>query len=497
MASKKAEAGSLKLLEAWEPPEGAGDPVGCIATTFTFDPVFFEEHCLSRFLRLETDPREDRAAYLIEREEKLASTCVSVLVDRSTAEGSASPRWDVLPVPVPRGILHAKISVLAWHNWIRVLIGSANLTEPAYRKNQEIMGVLDFRDGGEAPIEILGESLRFVEGMAALAPGRLDGLGPKTRLLALVRKLFERSQGWRAVPLSPRESPQVVPIFLGPIDQFRTPILVRLGQLARERGGPATEASVLSPFFDQASGPTYPGTTSLLVTMTDRGQRSIQFLIPSERLPDGRIRLRAPKSLLRSARKTAEYSVYPIVENVENEVRPIHAKSIWLRSSRWHVYMIGSSNFTSAGLGLMDHPPNVEANLAYLFPDEGPLVRRGKQTLPPIGDRLEELESALWEPLGEDESEDTQPSSVLPVGFEEALFAPDETGGLLELHFGPTLPLTWTVSIPGSSVHVYSESQHIESSCPSEVRLPWHEKLIPTALEVQWRNNPGQTCSAP
>jgi hypothetical protein len=112
MAKRKGNASAQQLLEAWEPPEQAGEPIGCAATTFTFDPVFFEEHCLSRFLSLETDPREDGAAYLIEREEKLAVTKVAVFVDRSNMDGSASPRWDVLPVTVPRGIFHPKISVL-------------------------------------------------------------------------------------------------------------------------------------------------------------------------------------------------------------------------------------------------------------------------------------------------------------------------------------------------------------------------------------------------
>jgi len=57
-----------KVLDAWVPPEDAGEPIGCVATTFTFSPVFFEEECLGRFLKLETDPKEDGQLYLVERE---------------------------------------------------------------------------------------------------------------------------------------------------------------------------------------------------------------------------------------------------------------------------------------------------------------------------------------------------------------------------------------------------------------------------------------------
>src|SRR5262249_16349452 len=119
MAKRKESESEQRLLDAWEPPDDAAQPIRCVAPTFTFDPGFFEEHCLSRFLQLETDPREDGAAYLIEREEKLAVTNVSILVDRSHMDGAASPRWTVLPVTVSRGIFHSKISILAWHNWIR------------------------------------------------------------------------------------------------------------------------------------------------------------------------------------------------------------------------------------------------------------------------------------------------------------------------------------------------------------------------------------------
>ena len=75
-----------KLLDAWKPPEGAGTHVGCIATTFTFSPVFFEEECIGRFLQMQSHATEDGPMYVIEREEKLADVkCVSVLVDITSA----------------------------------------------------------------------------------------------------------------------------------------------------------------------------------------------------------------------------------------------------------------------------------------------------------------------------------------------------------------------------------------------------------------------------
>ena len=107
MGKRKHEGkpGYGKLLDAWVAPDDAGDPVGCLATSFTFSPVFFEEECLARFLQLESDPTEDGPVYLVEREEKLAQvTCAAALVDQHHCRGSRSLRWDLLSARMPEGL---------------------------------------------------------------------------------------------------------------------------------------------------------------------------------------------------------------------------------------------------------------------------------------------------------------------------------------------------------------------------------------------------------
>ncbi|MFC1569128.1 hypothetical protein ACFL4L_02730 [bacterium] len=36
------------MLDLWRPPKYSGDPVGCLATTYTFSPGLFDEQCLAR-----------------------------------------------------------------------------------------------------------------------------------------------------------------------------------------------------------------------------------------------------------------------------------------------------------------------------------------------------------------------------------------------------------------------------------------------------------------
>ena len=160
---KDKKPGYGKLLDAWIPPGGAGEPVGCVATSFTFSPVFFEEECLGRFLQLESDPTEDGAIYLVEREEKLAQVaCAAVLVDQHHCKGARSLRWDLLPARVPNAILHAKVAIMRWQHRVRILVGSGNLTEDGYRKNQEIFGVLDYHENSAAPRSVLKHLVSFL-----------------------------------------------------------------------------------------------------------------------------------------------------------------------------------------------------------------------------------------------------------------------------------------------------------------------------------------------
>lgn len=58
-----------RFLDFWERKESYGAPVGCLATTFTFDETFFELECL---VGVETDPRESQVGYDVEREEESA-----------------------------------------------------------------------------------------------------------------------------------------------------------------------------------------------------------------------------------------------------------------------------------------------------------------------------------------------------------------------------------------------------------------------------------------
>ena len=130
-----------------------GAPVSCIASTFEFDAAFFETELLPRFLGLKFDHTENELTFLIEREEQLATISAAVLVDiHKTDPGQSTLRWDQIPISVAgsAAIQHAKIVLLVWENFARLIVGSANLTRWGYRRNREVFAALDFYDHSDS-----------------------------------------------------------------------------------------------------------------------------------------------------------------------------------------------------------------------------------------------------------------------------------------------------------------------------------------------------------
>ena len=73
MSKQRKTHHSAAMLELWRPPHDAGEPIGCLASTYTFAPELFDEQCLARFLKIESEPNREDLAFLLERESRLGS----------------------------------------------------------------------------------------------------------------------------------------------------------------------------------------------------------------------------------------------------------------------------------------------------------------------------------------------------------------------------------------------------------------------------------------
>lgn len=486
VVSKGQTAGYGKLLDAWTPPPAAGDPVGCVATSFTFSPTFFEEECLARFLKLESDPTEDGPVYLIEREEKLAQLqCAIALVDQHHCKGSRSLRWDLLAARVRQGVMHAKVSLLQWTDRIRLIVASANLTEDGYRRNREIFGVLDYYAGCEAPLHCLEKFLQFLQRQGNTSTGS-DGVAPPAleRWRDFVNRALEVGQTWA------RQSKggNVYAVLSEPATVSVPAQLETLWPGRR----PPTDAAVVSPFFDWEEERNRPA-EALWPLLRKRGEAEVSFYVTTELVPgDESLFVHAPESLAQ-AQPTGRPGVRTKFYRIPDQpTRPLHTKAIWLENERWVLYLIGSSNFTSPGLGLAPYR-NIEANLVYVV--DADADASGVETLSsafPQGEEIEP-ERIRWRPRTDIDEDAALEEVALPQAFGSAAYDWDEArGGRIMLTFGDGTPPEWQVADETDYTPVFSAEEWVKRGAPHEVVLPWKLDKPPSGFWVDWRDAPGR-----
>lgn len=493
MGKRKHEQtpGYGKLLDAWVAPDEAGDPIGCLATSFTFSPVFFEEECLARFLQLESDPTEDGPIYLVEREEKLAQvTCASALVDQHHCRGSRSLRWDLLSARMPQGLQHAKVSLLYWSKLLRIIIGSANLTDDGYRRNQEVFGVLDYRAGGDSPLSCLIDTVAFLRKAALYSSTSVGTSSPAlSRWNLLLDRAIKDARTWGLTDDEMRRNGvRVQTLFTG---QGYPNLFDSLRNLW-PGGSPPDSASVLSPFFDRPEVPNAPA-KNLWGLMRQRGEATVVFHVAAEEVPGGdAIFLFAPKSLLDaqpSGRANVTTDVYRLLLG---EGRPLHAKGIWLEDERWSMYDIGSSNFTSAGTGI-GKAPNLEANLVYIVDSHRDTkARKLLEATFPESEYVDLDGEVTWKPpLGEGEDSVGEEVS-LPESFGEAVYNCDEKNrATVTLSISGTPSSGWELITDGDDRHFFGEQQWELLGRPSTIELPWDADRPPSGFWVRWTGSGG------
>lgn len=475
-SKRKGQEAMRKSLDLWQAPEGAGEPLICLATTFTFDAQFFEVECLGRFLQMDTHPSETEAVgYLIEREEKLASVRACVFADRRHAQTKESLRWDVMPVVVPRAAQHAKLSVLCWADHVRVIIGSGNLTEPGYRKNLEVFGCLEASREEAGQVREVLSCADFLEVVVGHSLGDETHPGPKRRALEALADLRAHVGGW---PQAYERGARSLPVFGGAGQS----VFSQLSEVW-PGGSPPRAAEVLSPFFDAASN-----SPEVILGLTDvmakRRPREIDFFFTAEDLQEGRTRVLAPLELVRAASGLADVRVFEVPPEQAGELRPLHAKMLSLSNDEWWLFLVGSSNFTRAGYGLNHRAANLEANLAYLVRGREGEAKALEQVWPQTGRALDVNDARLlWEPTFENEGEEAN-AVALPRAFREALYDAGGEAPRLILSLGEGLPARWRIKVPDGEEVISSDGWHDDAG---EFVVGWGEKAVPFVLNVQWQ----------
>ena len=492
---KKHKRGSSHgaMLDLWQPPEGAGDPVGCLATTYTFHPGLFDEQCLARFLEIESEPDREDLAFLIERETRLGGVYAGVLVDHTQAGVEHSLRWDVLPVRVRTGIQHAKLSLLSWTRCLRIIVASANLTEPGYRTNVEVAVAVDLRPD-DADRTMLQDAVTFLRRLVDFVPGASDNPPEVRRVRAFLDQVERQVGEWRRPGRRGGVRRQLVFTLPPPPGSSAEGGLSSLDQAmatCQKRGGSPTEAWVASPFFDGDTDDSR--VTAALCKRLGRGKpRTVAFCVPALRdgSPSTVPRLMAPRGLVRTAKKYHARVVVEMLppEDDDRNARPWHAKMLTLRSEAYSALLIGSSNFTCAGMGVTPHR-HAEANLLSLVDRVASGRESGRlEAIWPAMDTVTDPDAAEW--LGakpEQDADEQTTATILPVGFLSATYRAGETRQIVLRVDAAHLPPTWRVHACGRDEReLLTDAAWRESGQPSEIVLEWDPAQPPDRLLVRW-----------
>lgn len=504
---RRRKAEEQPLSEYWKPPadsnlkDGVGEPVACVATTFEFDAGFFEAELLPRFLGLRFDHTEDERTFIIEREETLATTRVGVLVDVAKFDPRQTTlQWDQLPIQVPGGIQHGKLTLLVWERLARLIVGSANLTRQGYRRNRELFAALDFFDGSDsAPLRLLRDALSFIDtlcGWSRALPAATQRIREATEQVRM------RVRRWSRAPAEfrPRERPRVTVVVGHPQHRGGSPrsVLDQLFRLWLPRR--VIGLTVTTPFVGQTTDRQDPVLSRVRDLPMARDAEG-WLVVPEVPTPEDKTECRValPKSFGRSWGKLfGQYAhVLPVpacVEGVDERPRHLHAKAILIQGDRHDLLMIGSSNFTPHGMGVGAF--NCEANL--VFEDWADAKREGvaledRLGLPVSWDSAVGVDEVTWQEPDE-VPEDLPPGKpALPAFFAWASYS-QKTG---EIHVGVDRsqpePSDWAVRLAGQAPEHSATLFSQTASSPEATTLCFalDEKtrgVHLTALRVSWQD---------
>ena len=486
------------MLDLWRPPKAAGDPVGCLATTYTFAPGLFDEQCLARFLEIESEPNREDLAFLLERESRLGPIYAGVLVDQTQAGVEHSYRWDVLPVRIRSGRQHAKLTLLVWNRYVRIIVASANLTEQGYRTNYEIAVPVDLSPSG-GNLGALGQALAFLRDLIRLVPGPADQSPAVIRADTFLTDVEGRVKRW--TPDRRRQLVQQHLVFTMPSQGAKVPARSSLDEavkVCRTSGGSPREVWIASPFFD-ADTETSRVAASLCKLMARANRREVCLCVPALKDEASKgWRIAAPKALLTTPQRyNAEMYVEALPDgDPDKNPRPWHAKMIAFRAAEYSALMVGSSNFTSAGMGSGQHL-NAEANLLTIVQHKD--FAREAAMLEGVWPEMTEIshpENAEWiGPEPEREEEEQASSPPIAPGFLAAIYRPGARREVI-LQLEPSeLPNDWCVRPAGKDVRELLTSEAWRGAGrKSRVEIAWDAVQPPEKLLVQWEDKEAFLC---
>jgi len=492
-----SDISARKLIDKLVPDPRWGSMRGLFSTTYDLGPDFLEMDFLPSVFGL--GAWDDRSwATRIALEKNLAQLEAAViLTDARRYRGRPrSLRLEVQPGVTPRGsALHAKVTFVLFERAVRLIVGSANLTERGYRRNREVVAILTAMQSSKREAGLIYQALTGAS--AALDPW----------LSAGARKLLADSLDTLRSWTNGNSDPDTTFIWThGQTKLWRE-------FLGRWPGGEMIKRlTIISPFWSENAGLTL---STLLKEMRKMGtlavDAEVRLLTDAFEGPDGHVLPILPLGYTAynwaalGVRATAQ-AVSPTVLPEElggmegfTGSRSLHAKVVLMEGTRNGLAYLGSANFTAHGWGFLDNQTtaNVEAGL---------VIRRSLQAgvfdnlIPDLAGKPVLLASGNFQSLQAPEQgpeDDPWPEFVRQVLLSPAGLADDELELVIEVDPKAT-PYPWSAKLldkegyPGETL-IRFETAIEASTTPARVSLSSQmltRLLTDQEVEICWSECP-------
>ncbi|MEP9411351.1 MAG: hypothetical protein HRF42_08080 [Candidatus Brocadia sp.] len=332
-----------------------------ILTTFEFDREFIEDRLLPILVgKKAVKDLNDR----LEVEDALQNKSISIIASGNIHDKRTLYGYDLIPY---NGTQHSKIALLANKDLIRIIIGSANLTENAFCKNLETLCFLDFEEGSGLPNSLASDILSYLE----IISDNKGKVREQISEIAAWLDLMQLDHDWKRNDFTIKFLAYPNPAKNFIVDQ----LFDELGDEKIQR------LKILTPFFEREDSRFFG---YFIDEFTKRGVQNLGIYFPSlSEASGGDIKWHIPsdKTILENAKKYQDLiHFHPISTAEHTENRDIHAKLIFISTHKANYLLVGSSNFTKKGFGFEKANPNAEANL--LFKVQNPNERKLRDFLP-------------------------------------------------------------------------------------------------------------------
>ena len=364
MKKKGLPADDRKLMDRLIPDPSVGRLLGLFATTYEMQSEFFETDFLPTLFGL--GAWDDRSwSSRIGLEKHLAELeAAVVLVDARPYRGRPrSLRVEMQPVSLEPGrIQHSKIVLAVHEHAIRLTVGSANLTEPGYRRNREVVAVLTASEVRHSEAKLVLGAIRDMHPLLSA--------WQKSGTQQLLDQAIQRLQNWTTDEVDANDwfvwGGGEIPLWRQFVNRWPT-------------SDPIRRITIVSPFWSEERDQGPITTLFNAIRETCKLSDEIELRLLTEAAPD-QIQTYKPK-LPESFRdfdaqslgiKATALAVDPRIPPKEVGLgedfvgtRDLHAKVVLLEGQDTSLGYLGSANFTRHGWGFLPNPRNsyIEAGL--------------------------------------------------------------------------------------------------------------------------------------